>query len=848
MAEKKFTEELKKVFEYIQNTLLKEYNTDKISTEYFILSLLENDFSIGNRILSKIMLLDTIEDTKAHFYQWLSTNARVIDGKRTFDSVFQKSVVDAKQMAIQEKSRTINSGHMLSSVIVNNPNIGRYFKLLGVTQNQVNTQVEIETNNIKEEEKHKREEKAISRTPIRHIKKEKKKETTQNDNDIVEETEPQIVTPTSLISNYSKSQLGECERTFVNLNLMAKNNQIEDICGNENIYNDIFVTLSKRNKNNAIIVGKSGVGKTATVRNLANLIVGGKVPKTFQDKILLEVNFNSLFAGTGMRGAFEAKLKAIMADARSKGNYIFFIDSLSGILSSKFNETDVENFIESVMEEKKIMLICTCSEKGYTKEISDYPEWGRYFEKITLNEPSEQQCIEILKHHSKKLGFFHDVTYSDNVFATCVKYSKRYITERNLPDSAIDILDKAGAKISLSETDNENIRIAREKLNNIKIEKNELKLHANSKRDFNKLDKLEKEEIELQSLLDIAIKNYNLQKQPFIVSENDIKECVSEMVSIPLQKLSVDDKERLNGLNDRIKNTVIGQDEAIDEVCKGIKRQRIGISNPNKPIVFFFGGYTGVGKTFLAKTIAKELWGDENSLIRLDMSEYSETNSVTKLYGAPPSYVGYGDNVSLADKLKNKKYCILLLDEIEKACDKVYNVFLQLFDEGRITDNKGNTVDCKNIIVIMTSNIAAKEISMNKPLGFIANNNENTNKDIIKKELKKTFNPEFLNRVDDFIYFNKLTKNNVRYIIRLNIKEIEKRINNIGYGFDDSIKDEDFIEHVEKQLKGKEEYGARPIKNVLQRIIEDKICNMIIENQVTEGYCFKKEDFLKNGD
>lgn len=845
MVETKFTEELKKIFEYIQNPLLKEYDTDKITTEYFILSLLENDFSIGNRILTKIMLLDTIEETKLHFYQLLSTNARVISGKRSFDEVFQKSVSDAKQMSIQEKSRTINSGHMLSSVIANSPSIGKYFKLLGVTQRQLNMQVAIETNNIKEEEKHKTKEKTKAEVPIKHTKKMKKKEKTQSSNIIINKTENENSISNGLISNYYKGQLGECEKTFTNLNLKSKDNQIEEIYGNEDVYNDIFVTLSKRNKNNIIIVGKSGVGKTSTVRNLANLIVKGKVPKTFQNKILLEISFNSLFVGTGMRGTFEAKLKAIMTDACSKGNYIFFIDSLSSVVSSKFNETDVENFIESVMEEKKIMLICTCSEKGYAKEMTEHSEWERYFEKITLNEPSEEQCVKILKHHAKKLSFFHNVTYSDNVFDICSKYSKRYITERNLPDSAIDILDKAGAKISLSETDNEEVRTIKEKLNNIKNEKNELRFHANSKRDFNKLDKIEKEEIWLQSLLDITIKRYNLQKQPLNVTENDIKECISEKTSIPLQKMSVDDKERLDGLNDRIKKNVIGQDDAIDEVCKSIKRQRIGISNPNKPIVFFFGGSTGVGKTFLTKIIAKEIWGDENSLIRLDMSEYSESNSVTKLYGAPPSYVGYGDNTSLADKLKNKKYCILLLDEIEKACDKVYNVFLQFFDEGRITDNKGNTVDCKNIIVIMTSNIAAKEISMHRPMGFIVNNNENTNKDIIKKELKKTFNPEFLNRVDDFIYFNKLTKDNVRHIIRLNIKEIEKRVNNIGYGFDKNINDNDFIEHIDEQLNGKEEYGARPIKKVLQHVIEDKICNMIIENKVMEGYQFKKTDFLE---
>lgn len=838
MIEKKFTEELGKLINYIDKTLLKKYNTDNITTEYFILAVLENDYSVGNKILSKIMLLDTIAKAKEYYYGLISNNINKINGAKHFDGLFKKSIMDANELSKQQCSKKINSGQMLSRIITNNQNIGKYFKSLGVTLSQVNMQSAIETANLIEEENAKTKEKINKNLPVNHVRRSRKQQKQNNVNDIVEESVP-IVS-----QNYNNSQIGECEKLFVNLNEMTKHSQIETVYGNEQIYDEIFVTLSKRNKNNVIIVGKSGVGKTATAKNLANLIVNGNVPKVFKDKVLLEINFNTLFSGTGMRGAFETRMRAILNDACAKGNYIFFIDSLSSVLSSKFNENEVENFIEAIMEEKKIMLICTCSEKGYTKEIANYPEWERYFEKINLNEPSEEKCIEILKHHAQKLEYFHGVKYEDASFKICVEYSKRYITERNLPDSAIDILDKTGAKVSLSETENDNVRIAREKLDNLRKEKDVLRLHTNSKRDYIKLDKLEKQEIELQTVLDFAVKKYNLEKQPFMVTEDMIKECISEKTSIPLKKLTANDKKRLNGLNERIKACVIGQNEAIDEVCKAIKRQRIGIGNPNKPIVFFFGGSTGVGKTYLAKTIAKELWGDENNLIRLDMSEYSETNSVTKLYGAPPSYVGYGDNSSLADKLKEKKYCILLLDEIEKACDKVFNVFLQLFDEGRITDNKGNTVDCKNVIVIMTSNIAAKEISFNKSIGFIKGNDSDNNKEIIKKELRKAFNPEFLNRIDDFIYFNKLSKEDVKYIISLNIKETEKRINNIGYGFDGNINDDDFINYIKKQLDGKEEYGARPIKSIIQRVIEDKICDMIVENKVNNGYCFKKEDFI----
>jgi ATP-dependent Clp protease ATP-binding subunit ClpC len=392
------------------------------------------------------------------------------------------------------------------------------------------------------------------------------------------------------------------------------------------------------------------------------------------------------------------------------------------------------------------------------------------------------------------------------------------------------------------ETENENIRIAREKLNEIREEKEKLKMSTSDK-DYNKIDAIEREEINLQSILDAAIKSYNLDKQPYVVTANDIKETISEKTNIPIKDLSADDKDKLKNLNERIKKIVIGQDEAVDTVCRAIKRQRIGISNPNKPVVFFFGGSTGVGKTFLCKTIAKELWGDEKQMIRLDMSEYSEVTSVTKLYGAPPSYIGYNDRGTLVDKLKEKKHCILLLDEIEKACDKVYNVFLQMFDDGRLTDSKGNTVDCKNIIIIMTSNIAAKQLTNNKPIGFI-DNSQNAQRDIIEKELKRHFNPEFLNRIDDIVYFNKLTQDDIKNIILHEIEEIERKINSIGYYFDSSIKDDDFIQFLLASLNDEQEYGARPIKRKLQHIIEDKISNKIIEDDVKIGYFFKKNDFI----
>lgn len=831
MTEKKFTQELKEVFDYIQNTLLKLYNSDKIGPEYFILSVLENEKTIAYKVLSKIMLNDVLEKTKSYFYQWLSANAKTFGIIKKYDAVFEKSVTDANLLSMRQKSNFINSGQLLFCILKNSEELNRYFKGVGVTINQINTQVIEETNNMLEEGKRLQSTKPSSIAPQKHLKK----------NDVKEEN---VITPVEKIAIIDQDlKIGsECERITTNLNKMAYSSQLENIYGNEAIYNEIFTVLSKRNKNNIVIVGKSGVGKTDTVRNLANLIVSGNVPSAFKKKILLEIDFNSLFYGTQMRGAFETKMKAIQAEIKQNNNFIFFIDSIENSINKNFSQNDVCEFVETIMKDRNVMLICTCSEKDYSKTIGDIPSWERYFEKITLEEPNEEKCVNILRQHAEKLQIFHNVEYDNEVFDNVVKLSKRYITERSLPDSAIDIMDKAGAKKSVIDYEDEKIAKCKQDISTIRNRIALMKKNHNEE-DSEDYDNLIKKEIELNTTLDFAMKTHNLTKKREVVTLEDIKERISERTNVPITKLSTNDKDKLKNLNERIKKIVIGQDEAVDSVCKAIKRQRIGISNPNKPVVLFFGGTTGVGKTFLCKTLAKELWGDEKQIIRLDMSEYSEQTSVTKLYGAPPSYVGYGDSGSLVDKLKMKKNCILLLDEIEKANEKVYNVFLQLFDEGRLTDSKGNIVDCRNIVVIMTSNIAAKKIMNNKPVGFVVNLDD-TRKDIIDKELKKHFNPEFLNRIDSIIYFNKLTKKDIKEIILQKIKEIETRVNSSGYFFEKEIKDEDFISYILSMMEDTNDLGARPIEHKLQELMIDKICDKIINNDIKIGEFFKKSDFI----
>ena len=820
-----FTKELKGIFEYIQNTLLrKDIHTD-ISVEYFIVSVLENEESVAYKTLSKIMFHDNIEESKKHFKDIISLKEDNGKDISKYDDTFELCIKNAKMLASKQKTNQINSGHVLFFVMLTSPETNKYFKKFGVTLNQIKIQVQEETNNIETEEKD--NETFVSTKPQKHEKKPKttneKKENTTPKNNTIQKID------------------GECGRVTKNLNEMALNFQIDTIYGNEDIYEEIFNVLSKRDKNNVVVVGKSGVGKSDTVRNIANLIVNGDVPKSFTDKILLEVDFNSLFVDTHMRGAFETRMKSIVNEINQNGNYIFFIDSLNKALNGHFTQNDVEEFVDTLITNRNVMVICTCSEKDYTKQISDNPSWERYFEKVTIEEPDHDKCMKILRHHADKLEVFHDVLYDDESLETAIKFSKRYITERCLPDSAIDVLDKCGAKKSLENVESEKVLQCRKKLNDVRNEIAEKK-ETRDEGNIMEFDELLRKEIELNTELDFAIKEYNLSKTKPLISDKDIKFCVSKKTNIPVTDLTADDKEKLKNINERIKKIVIGQDEAVDTVCKAIKRQRIGLSNPNKPVVFFFGGSTGVGKTFLAKTIAKEVFGSENKIVRLDMSEYADKTSVTKLYGSGSGFVGHDNGGILTEAIKKNKHCVLLLDEIEKADEEVHNVFLSTFDEGRLTDNKGITVDFKNVIVIMTSNLGAKELDeKGNGIGFLKNVDDIKN-EVIEKELKRKFKPEFINRIDKIVYFNKLTDENIKNIISLEINNVRKRLETMGYGLQENMEDTKLFETIYNNVIKEKKMGARPIIRELQNLIEDKITDYIIETNIENGHVFTETE------
>lgn len=798
MFETNFTNEAINIFQYIKDELIKEYPTNKITIEYFLLSLLENEDSIAYQILSRTTLASTLNTIHDWFVQTLSKASKLQTSDNVaYDTIFDRCI----EMAKKEYNLTdINSGHMLLCILKLNDVIGKHFKQIGITSEQLLT----------------------------------------NLNAILPPTENKNTSTKPDNIEQQQVQKGAVEELLIDMNKLALNGKIDEVIGNENVINDIFNVLSKRDRNNVVVVGDSGIGKTATVSHIANLLVDGKVPDAFKNKKLMKLDFMSLVSGAVLRGNFEAKFNAIIADAIKKDGYIFFMDDLQSILSdkSKFGEINTENMLDLILMERNIRFICTMDNKSYNSYIQNNPSMKRRFQKVQMREKDINDIISILKVCKTKYEKYHNVSYTDKAIDTCVKLTKQYVKEAKLPDYAIDILDETGAKKVMNLKEDSRITKYKKKLETIR---EQIKVINNSsdRRDYDEYDRLKSDEIRTKSELSLIEKDIMLNGKPTEVNEDDIREIISNKTNIPVTKLTENERDKLKNLNSKLKESVIGQDAAVDEVCRVVKRQRIGMSNNNRPAVLFFSGMTGTGKTYLAKKLAQEVFGNEKSLIRLDMSEYSDKMSVNKLYGSAAGYVGYDKGGILTEAIKKNNHCVLLLDEMEKASEDVHNVFLQLFDEGRLTDNMGVTVDFSNVIVIMTSNVGAREISnKGNGIGFMKDENSN-NREAISKAMKNKFNPEFINRIDSIIYFNKLSESNIRDIIKSEINNFGIRLKNIGFILGDSFTDSKCVDYIYNKVKEKSEYGARPVIHTIQHEIEDKITDYIIDNQPVNDFIFE---------
>lgn len=799
MFEANFANEAVKVFQYIKDELIRKYPTGKVTIEYFMLSVLENEDSVAYQILSRTTLVSTLNAMHDWFVRTISKPGNMVSvnkGNIEYDSIFNKCVEVSNN---ELKTSVVTTGHLLLAILKLNEGYNNQFKQIGITYEQLLTNL-----------------KNILPPDIKNV----------NNNMTVG-------------INYQPSQKGAVEELLINVNELAANGKIDDVIGNDDIITNIFNALSKRDRNNVVVVGDSGVGKTATVLHMANLLVKGKVPEAFKNRKLMKFDFISLVTGSALRGAFEAKFNAIVSDAVKKDGYIFFIDDMESILSEKtrLSEVDTQKMIEMLLMERNIKFICTMDNRSYTSYIRN-TQLRRRFQKIEMTGKSLEETINIVKYCKEKYEKYHNVKFTDKAIETCVRLSNEYVKDVALLDYAIDLLDEIGAKKTLTAKEDNRVTKQKNRLSAVKQKIRDMD-KSTERKNYDEYDKLKNEELKLKSELKIIEKDVIFNTTPVEITEDDIREMISFKTNIPVTKLSDDERNKLKTLNNSLKQYIIGQDNAVDEVCRVVKRQRIGMADNNRPAVLFFAGSTGTGKTYLAKKLAQEVFGSEKNMVRLDMSEYSDKMSVSKLSGSSPGYIGYDKGGILTEAIKKNNHCVLLLDEMEKADEEVHNVFLQIFDEGRLTDNMGITVDFSNVIVIMTSNVGAREISdKGNGIGFVKDV-VSDNREMIEKAMKKKFKPEFINRIDSIVHFNRLSDDDIRNIIRLEIGKLNGRLEKIEYRLGESFNGDECIEYIYKKIKDKSEYGARPVIHILQREIEDRITDYIVDNQPEKGYVFE---------
>ena len=618
----------------------------------------------------------------------------------------------------------------------------------------------------------------------------------------------------------------------------ASQGELDPVIGREEEIKRIIQILSRRTKNNPCLIGEPGVGKTAIAEGLAQKIVAGAVPRTIQDKRVVTLDLASMVAGSKYRGEFEERIKKVIKEVMDCSDVLLFIDELHTIIGAGGAEgaMDASNILKPSLSRGEIQLIGATTIEEYRKYIEKDPALERRFQPVTVEEPTEEEAIEILKGLRPSYEKHHRVMITDDAIESAVKYSMRFISDRFLPDKAIDLIDEAASKVqlkgyqvpaNLEELQNEVFELAQEKEDAIK------------EGDFDEAARIKKEqeakEKKLTSLRS-RIEKKNAAKQ-LMVEEPDVAEVVSMWTKIPVQKLAEKETHRLLRLEQTLHQRVIGQDEAVTAVAKAIKRGRVGLKDPKRPIgSFLFLGPTGVGKTELSKAVAETVFGSEQAMIRVDMSEYMEKHSVSKLVGSPPGYVGYEEGGQLSEKVRRNPYSVILFDEIEKAHPDVFNILLQVLDDGHITDAQGRKIDFKNTILIMTSNAGAQSIISPKKLGFAAVDDEKHNYNVMKgnvmEEVRRMFKPEFLNRIDEIIVFHSLNKENIKSIVGLLLKEFTKRCKeqmNITLNVRDSVKS--FIS--EEGFDDK--YGARPLKRAIQNKIEDVLAEEILEGKVKSG-------------
>ena len=623
------------------------------------------------------------------------------------------------------------------------------------------------------------------------------------------------------------------------LTAAAREGKLDPVIGRENEMQRVIQILSRRTKNNPCLIGEPGVGKTAVAEGLAEKIVSGEVPDTIRGKRVVALDLSGMIAGAKYRGEFEERIKSVMAEVKKAGNVILFIDEIHTLIGAGSAEgaIDAANILKPALSRGEIQVIGATTIAEYRKYIEKDAALERRFQSVMVGEPSREEAVRILYGLRDKYEAHHHVKITDEAIRAAVELSARYIADRYLPDKAIDLIDEAASKKRISEiTAPAELRSTEEEIKKLSAEKGEYV----RTQEFEKAAQVRNREKELREKLENDKKDWEEKKRQSYpsIGEEDIADVVTAWTSIPVAKLAKEESEKLLHLDELLKKRVIGQDEAVSTVARAIRRGRTGLSDPKRPQgSFIFCGPTGVGKTELSKALAEALFGDENAIVRFDMSEYMEKHSVSKLIGSPPGYVGYDEAGQLTEKIRRKPYSVVLFDEIEKAHPDVFNILLQILEDGMLTDSHGRRVDFKNTVVIMTSNLGYSGVEAPKKLGFVTETDKDAESERERRKvldaLKGYFRPEFLNRVDEIVVFHKLSDEDIRKIARLMLTDVAKRVGELGISL--SFTDEVVAELAKEGFD--EVYGARPLRRAIQRRIEDGLSVELLESRIAKGDC-----------
>ena len=641
--------------------------------------------------------------------------------------------------------------------------------------------------------------------------------------------------PQSSSKKKGKSKTPTLDEFGKNLTELAKQGKIDPVIGREKEIERVIQILSRRNKNNPCLIGEPGVGKTAIAEGLALKIVNGEVPEMLANKTIYSLDLTSMVAGTKYRGDFEERIKKAMDEVKDNKDVILFIDEIHNIMGAGAAEgaVDAANILKPSLARGEIQVIGATTISEYRKNIEKDAALERRFQPVTVGEPTEEETVEILKGLRDKYEAHHKVKITDDAINSAVKLSSRYINDRFLPDKAIDLIDEAASVVRLNAyTLPQNLKDMEEEIKRLNAEKQD----AVNNQKFEEAAKIRDKANELNKLLDDEKSKWRNSSNHDVkaVSSDEIAQVVSQWTGVPVNQLTKEESERLLNMEKILHERIVGQDKAVSAISKAIRRGRVGLKNPNRPIgSFIFLGPTGVGKTELCKSLAEAMFGDENAIIKLDMSEYMEKHTVSKLIGAPPGYVGFDEGGQLTEKIRRKPYSVVLFDEIEKAHPDVFNMLLQILEDGVLTDSQGRKVSFKNAIIIMTSNVGASKITDEKlALGFVQEDGKILSiEDLVMPDLRKTFKPEFLNRLDDIIVFNQLDQNDIEEIAKRMLKSLKKRTADLGIELDFT---DNAITELAKEGFDKT-YGARPLRRAIQSKIEDRLSELILDKTIGEG-------------